>query len=69
MADLSEPQMGELPATQAHTVASRRAALYAELAVLHADKAAIESRIQRVMAELEGNLPDWRDMVAFTKGD
>lgn len=63
MADLSEPQMGELPIT------AQRAALYAELATLHADKAAIETRIQRVMAELEGNLPDWRDMVAFTKGD
>lgn len=63
MTDLSEPQMGELK----QQPQPRRAALYAQLANLHAEKAAIETAIQRVQAELDGNSPDWRSMVDFKR--
>lgn len=47
--------------------ATKRAQLYAHLATLHAEKAAIETAIQRVQAELDGNAPDWRSMVDFAR--
>lgn len=62
MTDLSDPQMGEL------RMHAQRAALFARLANLHAEKAAIETAIQRVQAELDGNAPNWREMVAYTAG-
>ena len=62
MTDLSEPQMGELPRS------AERAALFAQLATLHAEKASIDTAIQRVQARLEGKVQDWRELVAYTQG-
>ena len=46
---------------------AERAALYAELAMLHAEKAAVETAIQRVQARLDGRVQDWRELVDFTQ--
>lgn len=61
MSDLSDPQMGEL------RMPAERAALFAELAMLHAEKSAVETAIQRVQARLDGRVQDWRELVDFTQ--